>query len=99
MTTYFIQGFETTASGMTFVLYLLALHPEIQAKVQLELDAVIGKDLDRDVTFGDSAELKYLEMCIKESLRLYPPVPIIGRRIVEEVQLGWCSLIKCFRAY
>ncbi|XP_021962907.1 cytochrome P450 4C1 [Folsomia candida] len=86
--TIFGAGFETTASGMNYTLFLLALNPHLQAKVHEELDQVLGKTSeDLDVTFAHLADLKYLEMCIKETLRLFPPAPAILRNAVEDIPL------------
>lgn len=59
----------------------------LQKLVQEELDQVFG-DSDRPCTLEDAGQLKYLECCIKESLRLYPPVPVIMRYIKEDTELG-----------
>lgn len=48
---------------------------------------VLG-DSDRDITFNDILEMKYLERCLMETLRLYPPVPIIARQPKKEFKLG-----------
>ncbi len=53
-----------------------------------ELDLIFG-DSDRPVTAQDLTELKYLECCIKETLRLYPSILLISRRLTEDVQAGW----------
>lgn len=52
-----------------------------------ELDNIFG-DSDRECTFQDTLEMKYLERCMMETLRMYPPVPIIARQLKEELQLG-----------
>lgn len=54
-----------------------------QDRVNEEIDRVFG-DSDRPVTMPDLSELKYLECCLKEALRLYPSVPIIGRELTED---------------
>lgn len=52
-----------------------------------ELDLVFG-DSNRDCSVQDVAELKYLECCIKETLRLYPSVPAIMRCLTEDIEIG-----------
>lgn len=66
---------------------MMAAHPEAQERVIQELDDIFG-DSDRQATFQDTLEMKYLERCLMETLRLYPPVPAIARQINEEVVLG-----------
>lgn len=78
---------------MNYTLFLLALHPQIQAGVHDELDSVLGQNTEGDVTLAHIAELKYLEMCIKESLRLFPPAPIFMRNLREDIELGGCGVI------
>lgn len=57
-----------------------------QERVREELVRVFG-DSDRPCNLDDAAQLKFLECCIKESLRLYPPVPNIKRYIHEDIEL------------
>lgn len=94
VTSIFIGGFETTASSITFTLFLLGNHPEVQAKVQEEIDALFADDKDRDVTIEDIKQMKYLECVVKESMRLYPPVPIIARNVDEDMNVGEYTIPK-----
>ncbi len=74
---------------MNYTLFLLANHP-IQDQVHAELDSVfsdVDPTTDFDVTFAHLAELKLLEMCIKEALRLFPPAPAILRYAFEDITL------------
>ncbi|GAB0097092.1 Cytochrome P450 4g1 [Sergentomyia squamirostris] len=84
--TIMFEGHDTTAAGSSFCLCLLAIHKDIQEKVYQEQKAIFGNS-DRFATFADTVEMKYLERVILESLRLYPPVPIIARRVNEDVKL------------
>lgn len=81
------EGHDTTTSATNWTLYLLGLHPEIQARVHEELDNIFGCS-DRPVNTTDLRELKYLENCIKESLRIFPPVPFYGREVKEDVMIN-----------
>lgn len=84
--TIMFEGHDTTAAGSSFFLSLMGVHPHIQDKVVQELDEIFG-DSDRPATFADTLEMKYLERCLMETLRLYPPVPIIARELKQDVTL------------
>lgn len=75
--TIFMAGHETTAVTMTWVWYLLSQHPEVEAKLQAEIDAVLG---DRMPSAEDLPRLEYARMIIEETMRLYPPAPGISVR-------------------
>ncbi|XP_034246944.1 cytochrome P450 4g15 isoform X2 [Thrips palmi] len=85
--TIMFEGHDTTAAGSSFFLCMMGLHQDIQDKVVEELDQIFG-DSDRPATFQDTLEMKYLERCMLETLRMYPPVPIIARQLREEVKMA-----------
>lgn len=82
--TLFLAGHETTALTLSYTLWLLAEHPEIQDEVRAELETVLG---DRDATVTDLRSLPYLNAAIDESMRLYPPAWTIGRQATADIQL------------
>uniref|UniRef100_A0A6M2DFY9 Putative cytochrome n=1 Tax=Xenopsylla cheopis TaxID=163159 RepID=A0A6M2DFY9_XENCH len=84
--TIMFEGHDTTAAGSSFFLSLMGIHQHIQDKVIQELDEIFG-DSDRPATFQDTLEMKYLERCLMETLRMYPPVPIIARQVQEDLKL------------
>ncbi|KAF2897678.1 hypothetical protein ILUMI_08495 [Ignelater luminosus] len=85
--TIMFEGHDTTAAGSSFFLSMMGLHPEIQERVHQELDEIFG-DSDRPATFADTLEMKYLERCLLETLRVYPPVPIVARQLQQDVKLA-----------
>jgi len=85
--TIMFEGHDTTAAGSSFTLCLMGIHKDIQEKVIQEIDDIFQKS-DRQCTFADTLEMKYLERVIMETLRMYPPVPIIARQLQEEVKLA-----------
>jgi cytochrome P450 family 4 len=60
----------------------------VQKKVVEEIDGILGPGADQRITMKDLNEMKYLECCIKEALRLYPSVPVIARQINEDLNIG-----------
>ncbi|CAK1604022.1 unnamed protein product [Parnassius mnemosyne] len=84
--TLIIAGTDTSAVAIGYTLKLLAMYPKIQDRVFQELQEVFG-DSDRPLVKEDLIHLKYLERVVKESLRLFPPVPFIIRKVLEDVVL------------
>ncbi|XP_026727615.1 cytochrome P450 4C1-like [Trichoplusia ni] len=85
--TFMFEGHDTTAMAITFGLMLLADHADVQERVFEEVQSILA-GADRPVTLADLTEMKYMEAVIKEILRIYPSVPIIGREAVEDFKLG-----------
>lgn len=73
---FFLAGHETSASALAWALYLLALYPEWQDRIAAEVQAVFGSD---EPGFSDVAHLRKTRDVFRETLRLYPPVPMMVR--------------------
>ncbi|XP_058789147.1 cytochrome P450 4c3 [Phymastichus coffea] len=87
--TFMFEGHDTTSSAICWTIYLLGCHPEVQKKVVDELDLIFSQGYnERQPTLQDLKSMKYLEKCIKEALRLYPSVPLLGRNMTEDLKLG-----------
>jgi cytochrome P450 len=84
--TIFIAGHETTANAMAWTWHLLARHEAVRVKMKAEIDAVLGPD--RLPGLEDAAKLPYTTAVFSESMRLFPPVWVVGRRALEDVVIG-----------
>ena len=87
--TLIFTGSETVALALSYTWYLLAQHPDVQARLEEELDAVLG---DRPPALEDLPKLTYTDRIIKEALRFYPPVWAFVRQAVRPVELGGYTL-------
>lgn len=87
--TIFLAGHETTANALTWTLYLLSLHPNIESKVLDEL-ALLNKDNNckKIIAVEDMPRLKYTENVLMEAMRLYPPSWAIGRQALKDYPLN-----------
>jgi len=83
--TIFLAGHETTANALAWTWYFLSQSPEVEARLHDEVDRVLG---GRVPTAADLSSLTYVEKVVTESMRLYPPAWIIGRRALEDYALG-----------
>ena len=83
--TIFLAGYETVANALTWTWYLISQHPEVEAKLHAELDAVLSR---RRPTLADYPNLKYTEQVFAESMRLYPPAWAMGRMCTTGAHLG-----------
>jgi len=90
--TFLFAGHDTTSGGLSWTLYLMATHPEHQQRVQQELDNVLAGRDNQHIRWEDLAKLSYLAQCLKESLRMYPPVPIVSRQLEEEIDILGCPV-------
>ena len=82
--TNFLAAPENTATTMTWCLYLLAAHPDVQARVHAELDAT--------KTFSMRDRSSLLTQVLFETLRLYPGAPYFDRRVVRDIELGGIAI-------
>ncbi|KAK7108744.1 cytochrome P450 4F2-like [Littorina saxatilis] len=90
--TFMFEGHDTTASGVSWTMYSLCQHPDVQCKVQREIDTVLqGRESD-DILWDDLPKLDYLTMVIKEAMRLHCPVPVVSRSLTEPLTIAGTTL-------
>jgi cytochrome P450 len=83
--TIFLAGYETVANALTWTWYLLSQNPEAEARMFAEIAEVLQGRLP---TLEDMPRLRYTEMVLAESMRLYPPAWAMGRQSIADVEIG-----------
>jgi cytochrome P450 len=83
--TFMAAGHETTALALTWTWYLLALHPDVEQRVVAEVRQCTR---GRPLAYEDLARLDLTTRVIQESMRLFPPAPVIVRRALADVRIG-----------
>lgn len=89
--TIFTSSQEASAKISSFLITMMAYHPKCQERLYEEIKSVIG-DQDRSVTYEDFKQMPYLEMVIKEVLRLFPIAVMLQRSVVEDIDISTCTL-------
>ncbi|GFS49408.1 cytochrome P450 3A8 [Nephila pilipes] len=84
---FFLAGYDTTASTLSFASYLLALNPGIQNTLYEELREVLQRHKG-ELTYEALQDMKYLDNVISETLRIYPPSPRLERLTEADFKLG-----------
>jgi cytochrome P450 len=84
-----IAGYETTSTALSYISYVLATHPDEQQKLQEHIDAHFDPETENDMPSYDTvSQMDYLDMFIRETLRMYPILPmIINRQSTEEFRI------------
>ncbi|XP_017757759.1 PREDICTED: probable cytochrome P450 6a14 [Eufriesea mexicana] len=83
---FFAAGFETTSSTISHALYELAQHHDMQDKLREEIKSAYEKH-GKNLTYEVIKEMKYLDKVFKETLRLYPVLPMVTREAIENYTL------------
>ncbi|XP_022217127.1 probable cytochrome P450 6d5 [Drosophila obscura] len=80
---FFVAGYETTASTAAFTIYELTQNPEVMAKAVEDVKSALEKH-DGKLTYDAIQDMKYLELCIMETARKYPALPLLNRVCTQE---------------
>ena len=92
LNTFFFAGFETSTSGIVFLMYCLCVYPEWQVKCREEINRVIGER--HFIEYDDLPKLVCVTSCLKESLRLYSPLNFLPRILKKPLKLDDWTLPK-----
>lgn len=87
---FLFAGHETTSTVLSFACYHLAVSPEIQEKLQQEIDSAWSDECNQMLSYETIHQLPYLDMVISETLRLYPPGKAKGN--LAELESGLVCL-------
>ncbi|XP_070498102.1 cytochrome P450 4C1-like [Chironomus tepperi] len=82
---FIMAGYETSSLSLSTIILLLAIHTDVQQKLINEVDEFFD---GTDVSVEDLHKYKYVEMVIKESLRIYPTIPLVPREVTKEFQMN-----------
>jgi cytochrome P450 len=96
VTTFLLAGQETTALALTWTWYLLSQHPEVQARLERELDEALG---GRPPEYADLSNLPFTRMVLDESMRLYPPAWGFSRQAIDDDEVGGFHLPQGWLAF
>ncbi|XP_042123647.1 cytochrome P450 3A11-like isoform X3 [Peromyscus maniculatus bairdii] len=91
---FILGGYESTSSTISFALYLLATHPDIQKTLQEEIDGALPNK--ESPTYDKVMEMEYLDMVLSETLRLYPNANRIYRACKQDVEIDGVFILKGF---
>lgn len=84
--TIFIAGNETSSNALTWTLYLLSQNPDAEKKLLYEIDSKFAAGVE--LNYKTVGEFHYVKQVIEESMRVYPPVWAVGRRAINEDEIG-----------
>jgi cytochrome P450/NADPH-cytochrome P450 reductase len=82
------NGFNGPSITAAWLAYVLATHPDVEEKLIAEIDAITGGDPDYDLRYDDLMAMTYTTQVIKETMRIYPPMPVTIRRSLKDGTLG-----------
>lgn len=87
--TMLIAGHDTSTALLAWALHLLARHPQVMARARREVDMVVGEG---PATAEAASDLYFMDAVIKETLRLYPPIHVGNRIVVEDGEIAGYEL-------
>ncbi|XP_077880883.1 cytochrome P450 3A21-like [Ictidomys tridecemlineatus] len=85
-------GYETTSSALSFILYELATHPDVQTKLQQKIDSALPNKAP--ATYEIVLQMEYLDMVVNETLRLYPIASRLERMCKKDVEINGVPIRK-----
>ena len=88
-----VAGYDTTGSTLAFALYEMSKNPHVQEKLREEVDDLVKDDPDREITYEDLKDLKYVEQVLHEALRRHTPLGALQRSCTKDYKVPGTDLI------
>ncbi|XP_067683746.1 ultra-long-chain fatty acid omega-hydroxylase-like [Haliotis asinina] len=85
--TFLFEGHDTTASGISWMLFTMASKPEFQTRIQEEVDTLLDGRESSHITWDDIPKMEYLTRCLKEGMRFHSPVPFVSRKLENPMDI------------
>ncbi|KAJ4434866.1 hypothetical protein ANN_23437 [Periplaneta americana] len=89
---FFAAGFETSSTTIQFCLYELCINPDIQERVRQEIDEILNQH-DGKITYEAVQQMGYLDKVVSETLRKYPPLPMLNRECTQSYQVPGTDIV------
>ncbi|XP_033228406.1 cytochrome P450 4g15-like isoform X2 [Belonocnema kinseyi] len=88
------SAYDTVAVSLQYIMLMLASYPDVQEKLYQELKHIYGKVIPENLSVAteDLKKMKYTERVIQESMRLFPTVPFLTRKVVQDLEIGGYTL-------
>lgn len=86
---FMFGGHETISTALSFCLYQIGIHTKYQKLIHQEIDITVGENITEMIR-----KMEMFDAVVKECLRLYPPVPLIGRKLEEDVEVDGVKIFK-----
>ncbi|CAH0555972.1 unnamed protein product [Brassicogethes aeneus] len=89
---FFIAGYETSATTMTFALFEMSLNQDVQERVRQEVKEVLDRH-NGEINYDSIMEMKYMEQVMKETLRMFSPATVFSRKCVQDYKVPGSDLV------
>ena len=90
---FLVAGYDTTGTTLAFACYQLAKNPQIQERLQEEVEEVSGGDVNKELTYEDLHSMTYLDQIISETLRFHTPIGILQRKALRDYKVPGHDLV------
>ncbi|GFN87547.1 cytochrome p450 3a11 [Plakobranchus ocellatus] len=88
---FLLAGYDTVSTVFSFTLFLLAQYPECCSRLQAEIDDILGNQVP---TYDNIQDMPYMDMCLNETMRLYPPGWMLDRVCNDDINIGGVHIPK-----